>query len=1480
MMRKREKGKLTGKAIRCIASAVCVLGVLAVCLGIAGYQNKVQAEGDQVVTRGVIDSLGQIPQTKKTLYDEGTQDTKETLGKKENPFLILEVVPYEEYALYGYHISGCEPIDMSQMNGHTSDVMGMLQSLKSGIAKQQNEAFFFEEEPERKLKYDADSGIPQKSVDNEAKNGYYERVEDGQGYFTQAEDGTIQKTSGGNLIWHTMCKTEQEENKQTFLSIEDAAKNKLDQVGDRVYTVRYNTEEDPAYKSNNGYFYYQNNDNFLKNSLGLTDEEAKDYSVVIKTITPKELNASPEWVNYSDLILFTGKEYYKQSGLWKKYNRLGKKPTNSGDTYDTNGFVNTSSNKNRDISWQVAMKIFERVSAKKNYAAIILGTTLYKVDDPALSGSTKSGKTLYAYDWNFKKTTSTIGSGTRSNNNVYKLALMLLSMDQDLFKKLYLTDENPLGKKLIDDQGNFLLPEDKEDQEYWSIYSFLTIPPVEETGYINPYDYWIKNDDYGLWEKYGILGNLNDGNYNTRVDGHVYTFNDNNALSFEYTHALETPNSKFTDYQDYLNEYYKVSDGSNHGGTPSDAVRYILGDNSKNNEEKITGNLNILDIEPCYDSKNGYSLQKSYIRMMIPKFIGDIQITHMTTAEFIGNAEDLNSTYDLIFMGLDYGAYTTVQKNIQDPDTGNWINGKFTDWNDNEMDGKIYFHTGDSMSTGTVDNLGRSRSVQFLWSESLKQNVKGSTLRFPGNDITKLKQKELKAFLDAGYPIVAVPYLYRTDKIRIDQNSNICKFIQTNKEKSALYATNDTAKIYEALKNKKPEVTFTALPVKYDGTTDKGKAEIKNKNYLERDSADRSLMRFQFSVEDPKNQQYSCRIYLDQNQDGKFASDELYYDGKQFSADSGEQTVICKLSRLYMGLVQWKIEVYQVGNEGVRFVQTGCSAAKNLTGDKKKISVLQIMPKHGDYKGKLKLSSDANGNELFKKYYNALDDYVITVDTITADEYMQKFTAENPFVYDGNREITFEGTALNPVRMSDQQTEWYNKYNMIIIGFGDTYGKVNIKNTYGAVDFIKFFIADGKSVLFTHDLTSMHNIQENDFGYSANVLLRDTMGMNRYKAISNQLSESERNSLLEYQKKFTYDTVTDVKGNALEQKQGFTYYAMKRLGWNSSDGKMPYQYLITNTKGESICGVTNTSKTTGFNNNNDLTSMVTQTNEGQITEYPYKIDQTFKIAQTHGQWYQLNMEDPEVTVWYCLSDNENGSPSAWQGSDNNGDGTGATYGVSPNDAANNYYIYSKGNVFYSGVGHSTVNDEMEAKLFINTMISAYRASYQPPMVEVLNPEAELKDINKMAYQMSFAQEYNNGLEEVQSTDELKVAFSPVELNAISTKLDCSIYYEVNGKKEYVTEIYRKDTNEKIEVSRDSKGNLILDKDGNPMFENLHNMDEYYFLYPEKYLNEWKDGSGVKQPSRRKITFKIKNNKSKMPGYTTLDMSVQALFQLD
>ena len=59
--------------------------------------------------------------------------------------------------------------------------------------------------------------------------------------------------------------------------------------------------------------------------------------------------------------------------------------------------------------------------------------------------------------------------------------------------------------------------------------------------------------------------------------------------------------------------------------------------------------------------------------------------------------------------------------------------------------------------------------------------------------------------------------------------------------------------------------------------------------------------------------------------------------------------------------------------------------------------------------------------------------------------------------------------------------------------------------------------------------------------------------------------------------------------------------------------------------------------------------IVTQVNQGQITNYPYQItteeQQTLTVAATHYQWLQPNMEldkdgdgKNDIVVWYCLSD--------------------------------------------------------------------------------------------------------------------------------------------------------------------------------------------------------------------------------------------------
>ena len=1504
---------LTG-AKKKIASAVCVLGIVALCLGVVGYQNKLKADENlPVMTRGVVDKINQIPQTKRDMYD--ADKSTYALGTKKNPFFILELVPYDEYGSFGYNIGGCEPTDVQKMRG--TGKIDTLGSMNMCDEKRMDKTYFFEDAQELKTTEFEHPLVKEDIV--QSFDGYYELVEAGEGAFRQNEDGTIVKADGGNIIWHTIYDLEKQKDYPTqAFQGKDEPKKILTNVGERIYTVRESSPDDPVY-SVEGYYYYKNNENFLKHSLKLSDEAAAKYSVIIKTITPKELNANPSWAKYADLYIVSASCADNEfKNMWKKYNRYHH---TSAVTDYKNGFENTDSDKERDISWEVAKEMYDKITADTNYAAIMMTAESYKI--------TKwTNVMLSLFDWNLRPSGDTF-SYDASNNNMYKLTVMLLSMKQELFKKLYLDKDNPL----ISNDGKFLL-QTGDAQEYWNMFTFLptnarTTDP--EVNY-NWYGYFTSMDK---WNDYQMAGNIEE---NRRyINNHIYIGGDGGDILRNYLqdglNLTDKTKTKYTDFQEFMDNADKA--------TPADAVRYVLG--MKNNTNKIEGDLNILDIEPCYDSKNGYSLTKNYIYIMLPNFDGKVNITHMTTAEFIGNSEDLNSTYNMIFMGLDDGAYNKEQQTLKDPTENKDVSGQFTKWNDSAMNGKIYFHTGDlAKSTPYREGDPRvSRSVKFLWfennRESTTQDEDYPVIRFPGNDITKVKQKELSAFLDAGYPIVAIPYLYETNQLRIDQNSNICKFIKDEKnDKSPIYQTLDATSIESALKRAQADIEWKELPAIYNGeTASESSSTIKDANYLNTDTNGRSLLTFKFTVKDTDaNHKYKYRIYIDQNRDGKFEDDEIFYDARKTIALNSEQTRTLKISKLYVGLIQWKIEVYRTDNQQIRFTKTGCSAAKNRTGFKKQIKVLQIMPNDKN-KGTVNLKEDG----IFTKYYENLNDYEISVDTKTVDEYKALFHGDNRFSFDESSEINLGGEGQqNPSEYSDDvKTQLYDKYNMLIIGFGDCYVGDDISNEDGAVDFIKYFAAKGKSVLFTHDLTSMNNVkvqnQGNPFGYSANALLRDLMGMNRYKAVSNQISAAERNKIIRYQEKQKdeqgnnkYDFVKDVNGNALDELHGFTYYTIKRLAydqkkkdendwyhsvegqWVPYEGKgwkMPYQYLIKDVNGHIVCEDNWQTQNTGFNNYNDETTLVTKTNEGQITQYPYKIgdlsnhntvfdDTKLKVAKTHGQYYQLNMEDPEVTVWYCLADGKD-----------RGNGKSDTYGVSPNDASNNYYIYSKDNIFYSGVGHSKVAGDMEAKLFINTMIGAYRVSYEPPIVEVLNPEAEITDTKNLSYTMTYNQEYDGDTTEILSqkavdtanegigsdadSDMVKVWFSPVELNAISTRLSFSIYYTDgnSGEKHYVTTIYHVNEDDKVDTltTNESRNWVYADEknaQGDYITDNINSMDEYYFYYPKAYLSEnWKDKDGnVHANARRNITFEIKNNKIKETGYTKLNMQTQALFLLD
>lgn len=91
----------------------------------------------------------------------------------------------------------------------------------------------------------------------------------------------------------------------------------------------------------------------------------------------------------------------------------------------------------------------------------------------------------------------------------------------------------------------------------------------------------------------------------------------------------------------------------------------------------------------------------------------------------------------------------------------------------------------------------------------------------------------------------------------------------------------------------------------------------------------------------------------------------------------------------------------------------------------------------------------------------------------------------------------------------------------------------------------------------------------------------------------------------------------------------------------------------------------------------------------------------------------------DVVVWYTLT---------------GGEGNSKAYSLSPRDVRNNYYIYNKGNITYTGMGHNATRDmnnaytEDEAKNFLNTIIAAYQAGKRTPEITTLDRGGNETDI--------------------------------------------------------------------------------------------------------------------------------------------------------
>ena len=194
--------------------------------------------------------------------------------------------------------------------------------------------------------------------------------------------------------------------------------------------------------------------------------------------------------------------------------------------------------------------------------------------------------------------------------------------------------------------------------------------------------------------------------------------------------------------------------------------------------------------------------------------------------------------------------------------------------------------------------------------------------------------------------------------------------------------------------------------------------------------------------------------------------------------------------------------------------------------------------------------------------------------------------------------------------------------------------------------------------------------------------------------------------------------------------------------------------------------------------------IVSQVNQGQITNYPYQItteeQQTLTVAATHYQWLQPNMEldkdgdgKNDIVVWYCLSDlSDNAKTRKSQTEWNNGWGNDNgvnLYNVSPKDVVNNYYIYSMGNVTYSGAGHTEPTGMAEKKLFVNTMVAAYNAGTKAPSVFFRDDNGNTIDSVYMMYDAA-----NKMI--LDRSNKIQVDFKATDYNILSSATEIRVEF--------------------------------------------------------------------------------------------------------
>lgn len=732
---------------------------------------------------------------------------------------------------------------------------------------------------------------------------------------------------------------------------------------------------------------------------------------------------------------------------------------------------------------------------------------------------------------------------------------------------------------------------------------------------------------------------------------------------------LESDIGKISDFNggSYKGTYYEdarkaLGIGDDDAFRYSQAIRYILGDFDTSNISTIK----VLEVEPAgYYRYTGTMEDQKNIR----RWFSLSTETNSAGDKFEVPYKieiDHCSTNALIAKNVDFAAeYDLI------------IMGAY---------GKDKFSSENSVTPFNTEILGNVFSKGSSWVSGRGSDVEGAKLN--GNDITDKVYNKLYDYILRGMPIVFDKSLYFGDtkvtaddtnmyKLRMDDL--ITKILADKGTNGNLTYTDVSAqgeqKVSIRLKFiKKPGKVIGSTYTNYNGKM--ANPVVYSVDGLDgtvpTDSPDGNIkVTFRGSEALPSGN-YRIKIYIDRNQDGIFADDVrsdkkelLYYDETNGRGSNDEY-----YGKLY-------------SSSGTNIFETSVLLPAASRGYFAwKVEIVKVTGTDFASVDKVKYSPKSVTQGGFAIKGNETTVKVLQINNSTGNLDLTG-TGDGSFNSYFNKASKMTGLNLavtrknvNDVNSLADPSKEFSKYSMIVLGMSDSYGE-NATFNSNVISALQQYINEGNAVLFTHDTMSY------------------TDGENPVSSYSN---------LTDFTKGFL--PLIGMKNGADTSFTDSLHFRLARISGSSYN----YPYIHGNNY-EKV----STSRVT--------TSTISKLNDGQITEYPYAISNDVVVAETHGQYFALDLDkhfanNPTVSspTIYNADGSMASQPVVWYTLNSGGEDKIGYYDYNGQDAMSNYYIYSYGNVTYSTAGHSGITGEAEKQLFVNTFTRSLLSGNNNPEV--------------------------------------------------------------------------------------------------------------------------------------------------------------------